>query len=62
MCICPEYGHAFINTYSATCRYCQYTVNADTISYDKGFANFPELQEPPQNSMCRKGDIKQFPY
>jgi len=43
MCICTEYGHAFINTYITTCRYCQYAVHADSMSYGKGFANFPEL-------------------
>jgi hypothetical protein len=42
MCICPEYGHGFINTYTATCRYCHYTVHADSMSYGKGFANSPE--------------------
>jgi len=31
MCICPEYEHAFISTYIATCRYCQCTVHADNI-------------------------------
>jgi hypothetical protein len=40
MCVCPDYGHGFINTYIATCRYRQYTVHADGMSYGKGFCKF----------------------
>jgi len=28
----------------------------------KGFTNIPKMWEPPQNSGCQKGDIKQVPY
>ena len=43
MCICTEYGLAFINTFITTCKYCQYTVHADKMFHENGFANFPGL-------------------
>jgi hypothetical protein len=64
MCICPDYDHSFISTYTATCRYCQRPIrwagHVACMGEDRGvhrvLVGKPEGKRPLGRPRCRWED------